>query len=686
MARNYEPMKNVCDSEVCGNEVCGSEVCERQSCKSCSANDADHDVEERNEAFDRAHLARIIISGVLFLVGAIFHDQLHATPYSWAEYVVLVPAYLLVGFPVLKEAFFDVVHGKVFNEMFLMSVATLGAFAIHQVPEAVGVMLFYSVGEYLQDMAVDKSRRSIRELMDLRPDFARLYEGGKTREVAPASVRIGDNVEVRPGERFPLDGKVVEGESFVDTSSLTGESVPRRVAPGSDVLAGYINDNGRVLVQVGAEFGDSAVSRILELMEHASANKAPTEKFISKFAAVYTPIVVALASFIAFVPPLVVPGATFSEFVYRALVLLVISCPCALVVSVPLGYFAGIGNASKNRILVKGANYLDALTKLDSVVFDKTGTLTKGVFSVTDVVPYNGFSREALLRYAAAAEYGSTHPIARSIRQAAALLPAQSLASAMSRIENPSEKKGYGVRALVDGHDVMAGNDRMLHGEQIPHDNCNPGGTVVHVVVDGHYAGYILISDIVKEGAAQAVHELKREGARKVVMLTGDDEAVAGRIASDLGIDTYYAGLLPQEKVEKLQQIKREAPQDKTVAFVGDGMNDAPVLMTADVGVAMGGLGSDAAIEAADLVIMDDDICRVPLAIRIAKHTHSIVRENVAFALSVKAIFIVLGGIGYADMWQAVIADVGVSLLAVLNSLRAAGMRRDAGMADTVRK
>ncbi|HOV94295.1 MAG TPA: heavy metal translocating P-type ATPase [Spirochaetales bacterium] len=668
MARNYEPMGNGFESEVCG-----SAACERQSCKICSAQHA----QEQNETFDRAHLARLVISGVLFLIGAIFHDQLHATPYSWAEYVVLVPAYLLVGFPVLKEAFFDVVHGRVFNEMFLMSVATLGAFAIHQVPEAVGVMLFYSVGEYLQDMAVDKSRRSISELMDLRPDFARLYEAGQTREVAPESVRIGDKVEVRPGERFPLDGKVVEGESFVDTSSLTGESVPRRVAPGSDVLAGYINDNGRVVVRVGAEFGDSAVSRILDLVEHASANKAPTEKFLSKFAAVYTPIVVALAAFIAFVPPLVVPGATFSEFVYRALVLLVISCPCALVVSVPLGYFAGIGNASKNRILVKGANYLDALTKLDTVAFDKTGTLTKGVFSVTDVVPYNGFSREEVLRYAAAAEYGSTHPIARSIRQAAAALPVQSASASIPRIENPSEKKGYGVHALVDGHDVMAGNDRMLHGEQIPHDNCNPGGTVVHVVVDGHYAGYILISDIVKDGAAQAVRELKSEGVRKAVMLSGDDEAVATKIASGLGIDDCYAELLPQEKVEKLQQIKRETPKGKGVAFVGDGMNDAPVLMSADVGLAMGGLGSDAAIEAADLVIMDDDIHRIPLAIRIAKHTHTIVSENVAFALSIKGVFIILGVIGHAGMWQAVVADVGVSLLAVLNSLRAAGRRRE---------
>jgi len=652
------------------------EVCDRCAAApgGATAKKCEADGDERENG--KSQIVKIVISGVLFLAGTIFHDRLHATPYSLAEYAIFIPAYLLVGFPVLKEAALNIIHGKVFNEMFLMSVATLGAIAIHQIPEAIGVMLFYSVGEYLQDRAVDKSRRSISDLMDLRPDFARVIEGGTPREVAPESVRIGELVEVRPGERVPLDGEIIEGTSFVDTSSLTGESVPRSVGPGSAVLAGYINDNGRILIRVTTEFSQSTVSRILDLVENASANKAPTEKFITKFASVYTPIVVALAAIVAIVPPLVIPGATFREYIYRALVLLVISCPCALVVSVPLGYFGGIGNASKHKLLIKGANYIDALTKVDTVVFDKTGTLTKGVFEVTEVVPHNGYSRAEILYYAAGAESISIHPIARSIREAAAAENVTAAAAiAAPVIGTISEKKGYGVRATVDGHDVMAGNDRMLHMKNIPHTTCNPGGTVVHVVIDGKYAGYILISDTIKDGAAGVVVELKKEGVKKTVMLTGDDAAVAEKVASTLGIDEYYAGLLPQEKVEKLESLKKQSAAGRKVAFVGDGMNDAPVLVSSDVGFAMGGLGSDAAIEAADLVVMDDDIRRVPMAIRISNYTRSIVQQNVVFALGVKVVFILLGSAGKADMWQAVIADVGVSLLAILNSLRAAKYR-----------
>ncbi|MCE5256098.1 MAG: heavy metal translocating P-type ATPase [Spirochaetaceae bacterium] len=635
--------------------------------------------EEEHEG-GKSELIKIAVSGVLFLVGSIFHDQLHATPYSIAEYAILIPAYLIVGFPVLKGAALNIIHGHAFNEMFLMSVATLGAIAIHQIPEAVGVMLFYSIGEFLQDKAVDKSRRSISELMDLRPDFARVVKEGETKTIPPESVEIGQLVEVRPGERIPLDGEIVEGSSFVDTSSLTGESVPRSVGPGSAVLAGYVNDNGCILVRVTTEFSQSTVSRILDLVENASANKAPTEKFITKFASVYTPIIVALAAIVAIVPPLVISGATFSEYIYRALVLLVISCPCALVVSVPLGYFGGIGTASRHKLLIKGANYIDALAKVETVVFDKTGTLTKGVFEVSEVVPYNGFSKSEMLRYAAGAESVSMHPIARSIREAAASATANS-GSANNPppvVKDSREKKGFGVRASVDGHDVLAGNDRMLHEKNVSHDRCDVGGTVVHVVIDGKYAGYILISDTVKEGAAEAISELKRLGVRKTVMLTGDDETVASRVASGLGIDEYYAGLLPQDKVEKLELLKKQASQGKKVAFVGDGMNDAPVLVSSDVGFAMGGLGSDAAIEAADLVVMDDDIGRIPMALRISNYTRSIVWQNVVFALSVKAIFILLGSAGKADMWEAVVADVGVSLLAVLNSLRAANYKEKA--------
>lgn len=615
--------------------------------------------EERPGAW---HLVRLIVSAVLFVVGLVFNRQLHDTPYAIAEYAVLLPAYFLVGWPVLKSALFDLVHGRVFNEMFLMTIATGGALLIHQIPEAVGVMLFYSIGEYFQDRAVEKSRKSIAGLMDIRPEFARVLENGGIRITAPESVNIGDLVEVRPGERIPLDGEITEGASFVDTASLTGESVPRPVGQGDSVLAGYVNDSGRLLVRVTAAFGQSSVARILDLVENAAANKAPTEKFISRFASVYTPVVVAVAAALAIFPPLFIPGATFSEYAYRALVLLVISCPCALVVSVPLGYFGGIGSASRHKLLVKGANYIDALTKVDTVVFDKTGTLTKGVFEVTDIVTRNGFPRDEILKFAAGAESLSSHPIARSIREAAGDVP-----TATGNIE---EIRGYGVIADVGGHNVMAGNDRLMHRNGILHDCCDVGGTVIHVAVDGVYAGYILISDVVKDEAASAVRELKALGVRRVVMLTGDTAAVADEVATTLGIDECYAELLPEDKVNMLATLKKSAAPGKKVVFVGDGMNDAPVIMRSDVGFAMGGLGSDAAIEAADVVVMDDHIARVPLALRISAFTHRVVLQNVVFALGVKGVFILLGAAGEASMWEAVIADVGVSLLAVLNAIR----------------
>jgi len=619
---------------------------------------------EKEEGLGRGQLIRLIIAGVLFIVGSVFNQQLHDTPLSIAEYIVLLSAYLLVGFPVLASAFRNMVGGRLFNEMFLMSVATIGAIVIHQLPEAVGVMLFYSVGEYLQDRAVDSSKRSIASLMDLRPDSARLIVDGERRIIPPAEVKIGDMIEVLPGERVPLDGEVIEGSSSVNTSSLTGESVPRRVEAGSKVLAGFVNDEGRIVVRVDKKFDQSTAARILELVENAASQKAPTEKFITRFAAVYTPVVVAIALLIAFVPPLFVPGATLREWAYRALVILVISCPCALVVSIPLGYFGGIGGASRHKLLIKGSNYIDALTKVDTVVFDKTGTLTEGVFAVVDVITRNGFSKEELLSWAAAAESHSSHPIARSIREAAGGdLPAA---------DDIREVKGYGLVARVENRTIAVGNDRLLHREGIDHEDCDVEGTIVYVAVDNVYAGYIVISDRIKKAAAKTGSELKARGVRKVAMLTGDDATVAARVAKEIGLDEYRAELLPDNKVSKLEEFMDDPKRKGAVVFVGDGMNDAPVLVRSDVGFAMGGLGSDAAIEAADVVVMDDDIARVPTALKIASFTRRIVIENIVLALTVKGIFIALGAVGAADMWEAVIADVGVSLLAVLNALRTA--------------
>ena len=618
----------------------------------------------REEEGSRGRIIQIAIAAVFFIVGSVFNSRLHQTPYAIAEYVILLSAYVLVGGPVLWSAFKSIVRGQVFNEMFLMSIATVGAIAIHQIPEAVGVMLFYSVGEYLQDRAVDKSRRSIASLMDLRPDSARILEGIKRRIVVPEIVQIGELLEVLPGERIPLDGEVVEGSSFVNTSSLTGESVPRKVEAGDKVLGGFVNDEGRIVVRAEKVFGQSAAARILELVENASSQKAPTEKFISRFAAVYTPVVVAIAALVAILPPLLIPGATFENWVYRALVILVISCPCALVVSIPLGYFGGIGAASRNKLLFKGSNYIDALTKVDTVVFDKTGTLTEGVFAVMRVVARNGYSKEELLGWAATAESHSPHPIARSIRDAAG--------NAGLIADDILEVKGHGVIAQVDGRKIYVGNDRLLHKEGIVHEDCGVEGTIAYVAVDGVYTGYILIADRIKTSARATVSELKALGVRKVVMLTGDDGTVAKRVADELGLDAFYAQLLPDDKVSKLEELENDNSRKGAIVFVGDGMNDAPVLVRSDVGFAMGGLGSDAAIEAADVVVMDDDIARVPLALRISIFTRKVVLQNVVLALMVKGVFLALGAVGVASMWEAVIADVGVSLLAVLNSIRTA--------------
>ncbi len=630
-------------------------------CAQCADN---HGGESGEEEGGLRRVGLIVPAMLLTGVGIVFNQELHATPFHIAEYLVFLVAYILVGGPVLLSAAKNIRRGRVFDEMFLMSVATLGAIAIHELPEAVAVMLFYSVGEYVQDLAVDRSRRSISELMDLRPDLARIVSADGTTEVAPQSVEIGSTIEVRPGERIPLDGEIIQGESVVDTSALTGESVPRSVTTGDTVLSGFVNDSGTLRVRVTKPFAESSVSRVLELVEDAAARKAPTEKFISRFAAVYTPIVVGLAGAIAFLPPLFIPGAVLSEWVYRALVVLVISCPCALVISVPLGYFGGIGGASRRGILIKGANYIDALKEVSTVVLDKTGTLTKGVFRVTKTVPRNGFAAEEVLRLAATAEVHSTHPIARSIGEAYGKdLDPEAIAEVR-------EEKGYGVVVRVEDRTIMAGSERLLHRENIEHGDFEIEGTVVYVMSDRSYAGYLVIADEVKEGAAEAIADMRAAGVERVVMLTGDNDAVARQVADDVGIDTWYAELLPEEKVARVEELSAQLPKGERLAFVGDGINDAPVLMRADIGFAMGGLGSDAAIEAADVVLMDDQLGGIGSAIRIARHTRSVVMQNIVFTLLAKVGFLTLGAIGIATMWEAVIADVGVSILAVLNATR----------------
>jgi Cd2+/Zn2+-exporting ATPase len=602
-----------------------------------------------------------VVSGIiLLLMGLLFEDELHNTPYHIAEYIVFVTAYLVSGWGVIKMAVKNIIKGQVFNEHFLMTIATLGAFAIHQMPEAVAVMLFYIVGELFQDIAVNRSRRSIKSLLEIKPDYANLKLNGDIKRVSPEVIKIGDIIVIKAGEKIPLDGLVTDGSSFVDTSALTGESVPRKVEAEDEVLAGMINQSGLITVKVTRLFGESSISKILEMVENATSKKAETEKFITTFAKYYTPVVVFGALLIAVVPPLLLSGATFSDWIYRALVVLVISCPCALVISIPLGYFGGIGGASRRGILVKGSNFLDALTQVKTVVFDKTGTLTKGEFKVSEIVASNGFDENAILEYAAYAEYNSNHPIAKSI------LESYNRGIDNSRIGKVEEISGHGVKVHIDTKVVFAGNDKLLHIENIAHDKCDVEGTVVHVVIDKKYAGYIVISDNLKVDAIEAIERLNKKGI-KTVMLTGDNQFAAGTYARKLGIKEYYAELLPENKVDHIERLLNE---NGKVAFVGDGINDAPVLARADVGIAMGALGSDAAIETADVVLMTDSPSKVADAIEVAKRTRKIVWQNIIFALGVKAIFIVLGIFGIATMWEAVFGDMGVALIAILNATR----------------
>ncbi|PHJ59956.1 zinc ABC transporter ATPase [Nostoc linckia z18] len=612
----------------------------------------------KNEIFP---LVRILS---LYAPGVIFENQLHNTLYSIGEYLVFIPAYLLSGWSVLKTAGRNILRGRIFDETFLMTVATLGAIAIHKLPEAVGVMLFYKIGELFQDIAVSRSRNSIKVLLEIRPDYANIQTEQGLKKVSPDTVKIGDIIVVKPGEKIPLDGEILQGNSQIDTSALTGESVPRSVKPGETVLAGTINKIGVLTIQVTKLFDESSIAKILDLVQNAKSKKAATEKFITKFARYYTPIVVFASLGVALLPPLFISGATSSEWIYRALILLVISCPCGLVISIPLGYFGGIGGAAKRGILVKGSTFLDSLNAVKTVVFDKTGTLTKGVFQVTKIVPKNGFIEEELLELTAKIESHSNHPIAQSIRNA------YGNNIDASDVKDYEEIAGCGIRAKVANKVVMAGSDRLLHQEAIAHDNCLVEGTVIHLAVDNIYAGYIVIADELKEDAREAIQTLKKMGVEKTVMLTGDNQAIASRIAQEIGIDIYEAELLPEEKVNAIEKLLSTTEKHAKVAFVGDGINDAPVIARADIGMAMGGLGSDAAIETADIVIITDAPSKVAQAIQIARKTRKIVWQNIGFALAIKGVFIGLGIFGIATMWEAVFADVGVALLAIFNATR----------------
>ena len=610
----------------------------------------------------KRRLIKIIISAILFMLGM-------ALPLpEYVQLVLLGLSYFLVGWEIIIKASKNIVYGQVFDENFLMMVATLGAIGLGEYSEAVAVMLFYQIGEYFQTYAVAKSRKSISNLMNIRPDYANLCVGEQTKQVSPEDVNIGDNILVKPGEKIPLDGKVIEGTSSLDTSSLTGESLPREVEKDSDVLSGCINLTGVLKIQVTKEYGESTVAKILDLVENASSNKAKVEQFITKFARWYTPIVVLAALIIAVIPPLVLVDGSFSSWVYRALTFLVISCPCALVISVPLSFFGGIGAASKQGILVKGSNYLQALSETEVVVFDKTGTLTKGTFSVVKVEG-NDFPTSEVLELAAYADAYSNHPISQSIRQAYAR-PIDT-----SKISEYQEIAGRGVSAKVNGVLVHLGNARLM-ADLGTQSHEGDDGTVINLAVDGKYKGWIKISDEVKLDSAQTISALKAANVHKTVMLTGDNKATGEKIARQLGLDTVYCELLPAQKVEKLEELLATKTPNKNVVFVGDGINDAPVLARADIGIAMGKLGSDAAIEAADVVIMTDEPHKIALAIKISRKTLRIVRQNIVFALTVKGLVLLLGVMGMATMWEAVFADVGVSVLAILNSLRALNIKK----------
>ena len=612
-------------------------------------------------------LIRIIISTVLLVALMITSKLVELN--KWVEFVLFLVPYLIIGYDILKKAIKGIAKGQVFDENFLMAVATIGAVALGDFAEGAAVMLFYQIGELFQSVAVGKSRRNITSLMDIRPDYANVEVDGKLEKVDPDDVEIGTEIIVNPGEKVPIDGVVVSGDSTLNTSALTGESVPRSIKIGDEIISGCINLTGVLRIKTSKEFGDSTVSKILDLVENSSMKKSKSENFITKFARYYTPAVCGGALVLAVLPPIVrmIMGesAMWGDWITRALTFLVISCPCALVISIPLSFFAGIGCASANGVLVKGSNYLEALSDTQYIVFDKTGTLTKGVFEVTGIYPANGFDECTIVGLASYAESASNHPISISLKK---YFGKEIKRDSVSDIE---EIAGHGVSAVVNGHKVYAGNIKLMHKESIAVDAEHNEGTVVYVSCDGVYAGCIVISDVVKDNSKKAISSLKKSGIDKTVMLTGDSKETAKRVAENLGIDEYHAELLPADKVEWVEKLLGKKSPKKKLAFVGDGINDAPVLSRADIGIAMGALGSDAAIEAADIVLMDDDPSKIALARKISVHTLKIVKENIWFALIVKAVCLVLGALGIANMWIAIFADVGVMVLAVLNAIRA---------------
>lgn len=608
---------------------------------------------------------KIIISAILFVLALVipFSNEL-------INNGLFIISYLVVGFEILKKAVRNIFRGKVFDENFLMAVATIGAFAIGEFPEAVAVMLFYQVGELFQSYAVDKSRKSIASLMDIRPDYANIEKDGKVEKVDPDEVKIGDIIIVKTGEKIPLDGVIIEGRSSLDTMALTGESVPRVVKTEDEVLSGCINKDGLLKIKVTKEFGESTVSKILDLVENASSKKSKSENFITKFAKYYTPTVVIIAVLLAFIPPIILKDfSTFSVWLYRALSFLVVSCPCALVISIPLSFFGGIGGASKMGILIKGSNYLEALANTETVVFDKTGTLTEGIFEVQDIYA-EGIEKDELLRIVAHAENYSNHPIAKSVKKAYNKEIDEKI------IKNPQELSGKGIWAKIDEKDILVGNEKLMLEEKIDFKKCDEVGTILYVAIDKKYVGYVLIADKIKQDSPKTIRELKAMNIKETVMLTGDKKEVGEYVAKKLNMDKVYTELLPDGKVEKVEELLKQKSEKGKLVFVGDGINDAPVLTISDIGVAMGGLGSDAAIEAADIVIMTDETSKISKAINLSKKTMRIVRENIIFAIFVKIAVLVLTAFGASTMWEAVFADVGVSVIAIINALRMLNIKK----------
>ena len=606
---------------------------------------------------------KIIISLILFLIAMIinFNNEL-------INKVIFIVAYIIVGLEIVRKALRNIFRGKVFDENFLMTVATVGAFGIGEFPEAVAVMLFYQVGELFQSYAVDKSRKSIASLMDIRPDYANIEKDGKVLKVDPDDVNIGDIIIIKPGEKVPLDGIVIEGNTSIDTKALTGESLPREIVPGDEILSGSINISGLVKVKVSKEYGESTVSKILDLVENASSKKSKSENFITKFAKYYTPVVVIIAILLVLVP-VIFFGGEFSDWIYRALSFLVVSCPCALVISIPLSFFGGIGGASKMGILIKGSNYLEAIASTEIIVFDKTGTLTEGIFEVQKINPKD-IDENDLLENAAYAECYSNHPISLSIKRA------YGKQIDKSKIKSTEELSGRGIVAIINGKNVLVGNEKLLNENNIEFEKNNDIGTILYVAIDKKYVGNIVIADKIKEDAKDSIMSLKKSNIKQAVMLTGDRKAVGENVAGILGIDKVYTELLPDGKVEKVEELLKKKSEKGKLAFVGDGINDAPVLALADIGIAMGGLGADSAIEAADIVLMTDEPSKIVDTIKLSKKTMKIVKENIIFAISIKVLVLILSAIGISTMWEAVFADVGVSIIAILNALRVLNVKK----------